>query len=227
MHDIVLVGGLPQTFCCVECGKNERVEIIAKDLGNRTTPSCVAFLDIEHIITDTEVQANMKHFPFKVVDHRGKPVVQVEYRGENKEFTPEVIGLDQDEGDRRALSRHHHQRPRRHRPRLLQRLAAPGDQRRRCHRRPQRSPRHQRANAAIANGLDRQVTGERNVLIFHLGGGTFDVSLLTIEEGILEVEATAGDIHLGSEDFNNWLVTHFVQEFKRKHKKGTFYFRNP
>ncbi|CAL9165684.1 unnamed protein product [Musa hybrid cultivar] len=75
--------------------------------------------------------------------------------------------------------------------------------------------------AAIAYGLDKKVSsvGEKNVLIFDLGGGTFDVSLLTIEEGIFEVKATAGDTHLGGEDFDNRMVNHFVQEFKRKHKK--------
>jgi heat shock 70kDa protein 1/2/6/8 len=77
--------------------------------------------------------------------------------------------------------------------------------------------------AAIAYGLDKKVTGERNVLIFDLGGGTFDVSLLTIEEGIFEVKATAGDTHLGGEDFDNRLVNHFVQEFKRKNKKGMYF----
>ena len=74
--------------------------------------------------------------------------------------------------------------------------------------------------AAIAYGLDKKGAGEKNVLIFDLGGGTFDVSLLTIEEGIFEVKATAGDTHLGGEDFDNRLVNHFVQEFKRKNKKG-------
>jgi len=74
--------------------------------------------------------------------------------------------------------------------------------------------------AAIAYGLDKKGTvGEQNILIFDLGGGTFDVSLLTIEEGIFEVKATAGDTHLGGEDFDNRLVEHFVTEFKRKHKK--------
>nr|CAH8823444.1 unnamed protein product [Trichobilharzia regenti] len=73
--------------------------------------------------------------------------------------------------------------------------------------------------AAIAYGLDKKVGGERNVLIFDLGGGTFDVSILTIEDGIFEVKSTAGDTHLGGEDFDNRLVNHFVQEFKRKHKK--------
>ena len=69
--------------------------------------------------------------------------------------------------------------------------------------------------AAIAYGLDKKAEGERNVLIFDLGGGTFDVSLLTIEEGIFEVKSTAGDTHLGGEDFDNRLVNHFVNEFKR------------
>ncbi|VAI61618.1 unnamed protein product [Triticum turgidum subsp. durum] len=75
--------------------------------------------------------------------------------------------------------------------------------------------------AAIAYGLDKKASsvGEKNVLIFDLGGGTFDVSLLTIEEGIFEVKATAGDTHLGGEDFDNRMVNHFVQEFKRKNKK--------
>ena len=73
--------------------------------------------------------------------------------------------------------------------------------------------------AAIAYGLDKKTTGETNVLIFDLGGGTFDVSLLTIHDGIFEVKATAGDTHLGGEDFDNRRVNHFTQEFKRKHKK--------
>ena len=73
--------------------------------------------------------------------------------------------------------------------------------------------------AAIAYGLDKKTQGEKNVLIFDLGGGTFDVSVLTIEDGIFEVKSTAGDTHLGGEDFDNRLVNHFVQEFKRKHKK--------
>ena len=73
--------------------------------------------------------------------------------------------------------------------------------------------------AAIAYGLDKKVGGERNVLIFDLGGGTFDVSILTIEDGIFEVRSTSGDTHLGGEDFDNRLVNHFVAEFKRKYKK--------
>ncbi|GFS41470.1 heat shock protein 70 B2, partial [Nephila pilipes] len=74
--------------------------------------------------------------------------------------------------------------------------------------------------AALAYGLDKNLRGEKNVLIFDLGGGTFDVSILTIDEGSLfEVRSTAGDTHLGGEDFDNRMVTHFVEEFKRKHRK--------
>jgi len=73
--------------------------------------------------------------------------------------------------------------------------------------------------AAIAYGLDKKVSGEKHVLIYDLGGGTFDVSILTIEDGIFEVKATSGDTHLGGEDFDNRMVNHFIQEFKRKHKK--------
>ncbi|RTG80999.1 heat shock 70kDa protein 1/2/6/8 [Schistosoma bovis] len=73
--------------------------------------------------------------------------------------------------------------------------------------------------AAIAYGLDKKVGGERNVLIFDLGGGTFDVSILTIEDGIFEVKSTAGDTHLGGEDFDNRLVDHFVKEFQKKFGK--------
>ena len=73
--------------------------------------------------------------------------------------------------------------------------------------------------AAIAYGLDKQVDQERNVLIFDLGGGTFDVSILTIEKGMLEAKSTSGDTHLGGEDFDNRMVNYFVEEFNRKHKK--------
>jgi L1 cell adhesion molecule like protein len=72
--------------------------------------------------------------------------------------------------------------------------------------------------AAIAYGLDKKGSGEKNVLIFDLGGGTFDVSLLSIDEGVFEVKATAGDTHLGGEDFDNKLVDYCAAEFNRKYK---------
>ena len=73
--------------------------------------------------------------------------------------------------------------------------------------------------AALAYGLDKKGQGERNVLIFDLGGGTFDVSILTIEDGFFEVKSTAGDTHLGGQDFDNRMVDYFIAEFKQKHKK--------
>ena len=74
--------------------------------------------------------------------------------------------------------------------------------------------------AAIAYGLDKLAVGERNILIFNLDGGTFNVLLLTIDKGIFKVKTTAGDTHLGREDFNNRLVIHFIQRFKHKNEKG-------
>ncbi|CAF4863614.1 unnamed protein product, partial [Rotaria socialis] len=73
--------------------------------------------------------------------------------------------------------------------------------------------------AAMAYGLDKKASGEKNVLIFDLGGGTFDVSVLIIDNGVFEVKSTAGNTHLGGEDFDNRMVTHFIQEFKRTTKK--------
>ena len=78
--------------------------------------------------------------------------------------------------------------------------------------------------AAVACGLENKGIGARNVLIFDLGGGTCDVSLLTIEDNIFEVKATAGVAHLGGEDFDSRLVDHFVEEFKRKNRKGLIFF---
>jgi L1 cell adhesion molecule like protein len=77
--------------------------------------------------------------------------------------------------------------------------------------------------AAIAYGLDREISEERNIIVFDLGGCMLNVSLVAIEDGIFEVKAVAGDMHLGGEDFNNRLVNHFIHEFKQKYKEGDFY----
>jgi len=242
---------LGTTYSCVGVWQNDRVEIIANDQGNRTTPSYVAFNDSERLIgdaaknqtamnpgntvfdakrligrkvNDAEVQADMKHWSFKVVPDTGdKPLIQVEYRGETKKFTPEEISsmvlLKMKETAEAFLGGDVTQA-------VVTVPAYFNDSQRQATKdagaiaglnvlRIINEP----TAAAIAYGLDKKTTGERNVLIFDLGGGTFDVSLLTIEEGIFEVKATAGDTHLGGEDFDNRLVTHFVQEFKRKNKK--------
>jgi len=241
---------LGTTYSCVGVWQNDRVEIIANDQGNRTTPSYVSFSDTERLIgdaaknqtalnpyntvfdakrligrkfDDAEVQSDIKHFPFKVLNKGGKPVVQVEYRGEKKEFTPEEISsmvlLKMKETAESYLGGTV-------KDAVVTVPAYFNDSQRQATKdagvisglnvlRIINEP----TAAAIAYGLDKKVEGERNVLIFDLGGGTFDVSLLTIEDGIFEVKATAGDTHLGGEDFDNRLVTFFVQEFKRKHKK--------
>ncbi|KAJ3359076.1 70-kilodalton heat shock protein, partial [Allomyces arbusculus] len=230
---------------------NDRVEIIANDQGNRTTPSYVAFTDTERLIGDAAknqvamnpantvfdakrligrrfdddvVQSDMKHWSFKVVNKNSKPYIQIEFKGETKVFSPEEISsmvlLKMKETAEAYLgTKVNHA--------VVTVPAYFNDSQRQATKdagaiaglnvlRIINEP----TAAAIAYGLDKKgATGERNVLIFDLGGGTFDVSLLTIEEGIFEVKATAGDTHLGGEDFDNRLVTHFVQEFKRKHKK--------
>lgn len=241
---------LGTTYSCVAVWQNDRVEIIANDQGNRTTPSYVAFNDSERLIGDAaknqvamnpyhtvfdakrligrkfgdaEVQADMKHWPFKVIDKSGKPVIQVEYRGEDKQFSPEEISsmvlIKMKETAEAYLGGTVSKA-------VVTVPAYFNDSQRQATKdagmiagldvlRIINEP----TAAAIAYGLDKKGAGEKNVLIFDLGGGTFDVSLLTIEEGIFEVKATAGDTHLGGEDFDNRLVNHFVQEFKRKNKK--------
>ncbi|GAB5591170.1 Hsp70 chaperone [Umbelopsis nana] len=241
---------LGTTYSCVAVWQNDRVEIIANDQGNRTTPSYVAFTDSERLIgdaaknqvamnpyntvfdakrligrrfADQEVQSDMKHWPFKVIDKDSKPQIQVEYKGEQKTFTPEEISsmvlLKMKETAEAYLGTTVTNA-------VVTVPAYFNDSQRQATKdagmisgmnvlRIINEP----TAAAIAYGLDKKVEGERNVLIFDLGGGTFDVSLLTIEDGIFEVKATAGDTHLGGEDFDNRLVNHFVQEFKRKHKK--------
>ncbi|CAK7227749.1 Hsp70 chaperone [Sporothrix bragantina] len=241
---------LGTTYSCVGIFRDDRIEIIANDQGNRTTPSFVAFTDTERLIgdaaknqvamnpqntvfdakrligrkfADAEVQADMKHFPFKVVDRAGKPVIEVEFKGETKQFTPEEISsmvlIKMRETAESYLGGSVNNA-------VVTVPAYFNDSQRQATKdagliaglnvlRIINEP----TAAAIAYGLDKKVEGERNVLIFDLGGGTFDVSLLTIEEGIFEVKSTAGDTHLGGEDFDNRLVNHFVQEFKRKNKK--------
>ncbi|KAF8921370.1 heat shock protein 70 family [Mucidula mucida] len=224
---------LGTTYSCVGVWQNDRVEIIANDQGNRTTPSYVSFSDNERLIGDAaknQVAMNPVNTVFDAnvssvasFDKGGKPYIQVEYRGENKEFSPEEISsmvlLKMKETAESYLGTTVNNA-------VVTVPAYFNDSQRQATKdagtisgmnvlRIINEP----TAAAIAYGLDKKVTGERNVLIFDLGGGTFDVSLLTIEEGIFEVKATAGDTHLGGEDFDNRLVNHFVQEFKRKNKK--------
>merc|ERR1712215_179771 len=241
---------LGTTYSCVGVWQHGKVEIIANDQGNRTTPSYVAFTDTERLIGDAAknqvamnpnntifdakrligrkfnegtVQGDMKHWPFKVVQVGDRPMLQVEFKCEEKTFTPEEISsmvllkmkeieesfLGQDITDAGVTVPVYFNDSQRQATKdagvisglnILRIINEP-------------------TAAAIAYGLDKKGAAEANVLIFDLGGGTFDVSILTIEDGIFEVKSTAGDTHLGGEDFDNRIVNHFLQEFKRKYKK--------
>ncbi|ROL54310.1 Heat shock cognate 71 kDa protein [Anabarilius grahami] len=241
---------LGTTYSCVGVFQHGKVEIIANDQGNRTTPSYVAFTDTERLIGDAAknqvamnptntvfdakrligrrfddgvVQSDMKHWPFNVINDNTRPKVQVDYKGETKSFYPEEISsmvlTKMKEIAEAYLGKTVSNA-------VITVPAYFNDSQRQATKdagtisglnvlRIINEP----TAAAIAYGLDKKVGAERNVLIFDLGGGTFDVSILTIEDGIFEVKSTAGDTHLGGEDFDNRMVNHFITEFKRKHKK--------
>ena len=247
---------LGTTYSCVGVWQNDRVEIIANDQGNRTTPSYVGFTDTERLIGDAAknqvamnpintvfdakrligrkfqddtVQSDIKLWPYKVrAGAHDIPEICVQYKGEEKVFKAEEISsmvlIKMKETAQAFLGDREVKRA------VVTVPAYFNDSQRQATKdagmiaglevlRIINEP----TAAAIAYGLDKKDTvegqGERNVLIFDLGGGTFDVSLLTIEEGIFEVKATAGDTHLGGEDFDERLVNHFASEFQRKHKK--------
>jgi L1 cell adhesion molecule like protein len=247
--DLAIGIDLGTTYSCVAVWESERVEIIANEQGNRTTPSYVAFSEQERLIGDAaknqaamnptntvfdakrligrrfddpEVKSDMKHWPFTVIDKESAPFVQVDYQGEKKEFSPQEISamvlVKMKEIAEAKLGKTvtkavitvpaYFNDAQRHATKDAGAIA--GLDVLRIINEP--------TAAAIAYGLDRQEKTEKNVLIFDLGGGTFDVSLLNISGGVFAVKATAGDTHLGGEDFDNTLLEHFKNEFKKKTK---------
>ena len=173
--------------------------------------------------TDETVQRDMKHWPFKVVaGPSDKPLIEVDFMGEKKRFHPEEISamvLVKMKETAEAYLGHKVEEA------VITVPAYFNDSQRQATKdagsisginvlRIINEP----TAAAIAYGLDKKGQGEKNILIYDLGGGTFDVSLLTIEEGIFEVKATAGDTHLGGEDFDNRIVDFCMQDFRRKHR---------
>ncbi|PIM95953.1 Heat shock protein 70 [Candidatus Hodgkinia cicadicola] len=242
---------LGTTYSCVGVWQHGKVEIIANDQGNRTTPSYVAFTDSERLIGDAaknqvamnpkntvfdakrligrryddpKIQEDLKHWPFNVVNDCGKPKIRVEHKGEMKTFAPEKISsmvltkmketaeafLGTTVTDAVITVPAYFNDSQRQATKDAGTIAGLNVLR----------IINEPTAAALAYGLDKKLKGERNVLIFDLGGGTFDVSILTIDEGSLfEVKATAGDTHLGGEDFDNRLVNHLADEFKRKFRK--------
>jgi L1 cell adhesion molecule like protein len=242
---------LGTTYSCVAVMKNNSVDIIANDQGNRTTPSYVAFtddssnermigeaaknqaamnpkktiFDVKRLIgrsfTDGCVQNDMKLWPFDVVvGLNNKPMISVTVQGETKTYAAEEISAmvltkmkstaEEFLGEDVANA-------------VITVPAYFNDQQRQATKDAGRIAGlnvlriiNEPTAAAISYGLNNRGPGEKNVLIFDLGGGTFDVSLLSIDEGIFEVKATAGDTHLGGEDFDQRLMDHFVREFKRQ-----------
>mmetsp|Transcript_30343 Transcript_30343/g.28985 ORF Transcript_30343/g.28985 Transcript_30343/m.28985 type:complete len:678 (+) Transcript_30343:69-2102(+) len=241
---------LGTTYSCVGVWQNDRVEIIANDQGNRTTPSYVAFTESERLIGDAaknqvainasntvfdakrligrkfqdkDVQKDMKHWPFTVVrGDEDKPKIEVTFKSETKQFSAEEISsmvlIKMKEIAETYLGREVTSA-------VITVPAYFSDSQRQATKDAGQISGlnvlriiNEPTAAAIAYGLDKKGAAQ-NVLIFDLGGGTFDVSALTIEEGFFEVKATAGDTHLGGEDFDNRLVDFFVAEFKRKNQK--------
>ncbi|CAG9326360.1 unnamed protein product [Blepharisma stoltei] len=239
---------LGTTYSCVGVWQNDRVEIIANDQGNRTTPSYVAFTESERLIGDAAknqvarnpentvfdakrligrkfnepvVQSDMRLWPFRVicgVDER--PQIVVQFKGQEKRFYPEEISAmvltKMKETAEAYLGRSvknavvtvpaYFNDSQRQATKDAGTIA--GLEVKRIINEP--------TAAAIAYGLDKKGQGETNILIFDLGGGTFDVSLLTIDDGIFEVKATSGNTHLGGEDFDNRMVEFCANDFKKK-----------
>jgi heat shock protein 1/8 len=242
---------LGTTYSCVGVWQNGRVEIIANDMGNRTTPSQVAFNNNERLIGDAAknqgssnpkntvfdakrligrkfsdpiVQKDISLWPFAVeADKNDKPLIKVDFNDEQKTFSPEEISamvltkmkdiaetyLGQAVASAVITVPAYFNDAQRQATKDAGAIA--GIEVLRIINEP--------TAAAIAYGLDKQIDKEKNVLVFDLGGGTFDVSLLSIEDGIFEVKATAGDTHLGGEDFDNRMVQYILDDIKKKFKK--------
>lgn len=239
---------LGTTYSCVGVMQNGQVEIIANDQGNRITPSYVAFtaeerligdaaknqaamnpvntiFDVKRLIgrkfSDTTVQRDKKLLPFKIVADGDKPMISVDIKGEEKSFSPEQISamvlgkmkkvaeeyLGKEVTNAVVTVPAYFNDAQRQATKDAGTIA--GLNVRRIINEP--------TAAAIAYGLNKK--GEKNILVFDLGGGTFDVTLLTIDDGVFEVLSTNGDTHLGGEDFDQRIMDYMMKLFKRKYNK--------
>lgn len=244
---------LGTTYSAVGVWQGDRVEIIANDQGNRTTPSFVAFTDQERLIGDAaknqassnttntvfdakrligrkfsepSVQKELKHLGYKVVpDKDDKPQIEVSFMGETKKFYAEEISsmiltkmkdiaeayLGKKVTDAVVTVPAYFNDSQRQATKDAGVIAGLNVLR----------IINEPTAAAVAYGLDQKSSSEKNVLIFDCGGGTHDVTLVSIDDGVFEVKATAGDTHLGGEDFDTVMVDFFVNEFVRKNKHVT------
>ena len=239
---------LGTTYSCVGIFENDRVEIIANDQGNRTTPSWVAFgqerlvgeaaknqvssnptntvFDAKRFIgrsfDDPSIAKDIEHMSCKIVNKNNKPYFQVTHKEETKEFAPEevsamVLGKMKEIAESYAGEAI--------KDCVITVPAYFNDQ---CRQATKDAGVIAGLNvlriineptaAALAYGIDKKDNKERKVLIFDFGGGTFDVSLLSVENGIFEVLATAGDTHLGGEDIDHLIMEYCVKDFKKKHR---------
>merc|ERR1719269_265652 len=215
---------LGTTYSCVGVFKNGRVEIIANDQGNRITPSYVAFMEngdrlIGRNFSDKSVQADKKLVPYDIVSDQNKPMVQVTQNGKQAKFAPEEVSamilskmkntaetfLGKDIGDAVVTVPAYFNDAQRQATKDAGTISGMKVQR----------IINEPTAAAIAYGMDK-TGGESNVLVFDLGGGTFDVTLLTIDNGVFEVLATNGDTHLGGEDFDQRVMQYFMKMIKKK-----------
>ena len=239
---------LGTTYSCVGIYKNGRVEVIPNEFGNRITPSVVAFTDEERLIGeaaknqaannptrtvydvkrligrkygDKEVQQDKKFMPYDIVDKQGKPYIRTSINENDKVFSPEEISA-------MILSRMKEVAENYLGTEVknavitvpayftdAQRLATKdagaiaGLNVVRIINEP--------TAAAVAYGLDKK--NEENILVFDLGGGTFDVSVLSIDSGVFEVLATSGDTHLGGEDFDQRVLDYYIKLVQKKYNK--------
>jgi len=239
---------LGTTYSCVGIYKNGRVEIIPNDQGNRITPSYVAFTEDERLIgeaaknqatvnpsqtlfdvkrligrrfKDSTVQKDIKLLPFKIVDVSGKPQISVNVNGKEKTMPPEEVSsmvlVKMKETAENYLGKEVKH--------AVVTVPAYFNDAQRQSTKDAGSISgmnvlriiNEPTAAAIAYGLDKKA--EQNILVYDLGGGTFDVSLLTIDNGVFEVVATNGDTHLGGEDFDQRVMQHFMKIFNKKHNK--------
>ncbi|KAJ6256212.1 Endoplasmic reticulum chaperone [Drechslerella dactyloides] len=237
---------LGTTYSCVGVMQKGKVEILANDQGHRITPSWVAFTDEERLVgdaaknqaaanpkrtifdvkrligrkfNDPDVQKDIKHFPFDVVNKDGKPAIKVKVTGEERTFTPEeisamVLGKMKEIAEAYLGKKVTHA--------VVTVPAYFNDAQRQATKdagsitgmnilRVVNEP----TAAAIAYGLDKK-EGDRQIIVYDLGGGTFDVSLLSIDQGVFEVLATAGDTHLGGEDFDYRVIQYFAKQYNKK-----------
>ncbi|KAL6611018.1 heat shock 70 kDa protein [Neocallimastix californiae] len=239
---------LGTTYSCVGIYQNGRVEILANDQGHRITPSYVAFTEEERLVGDAAknqapsnpkntifdikrligrrydepaVQKDLKHFPFAVVSKDNKPFVKVNVKGTEKTFSPEEISamilqkmkniaesyLGKSVGHAVVTVPAYFSDAQRQATKDAGTIAGLNILR----------VINEPTAAAIAYGLDK-TGGEKNILVYDLGGGTFDVSLLSIDDGVFEVLATSGDTHLGGEDFDNRVIEYLTKQYQRKAK---------